>query len=244
MSSTNEFLQERYTGLWNGAIGEIRAGRVMMDPLLASREPDRRRCVTVLARPSAAIQHSVSEFLDELRVVNPEQYYYDPAELHLTVLSLFTATLEHERYLERYAEYLAAVKAALANAVSFAVDFSGVTLTREAVMIQGFPMTTTLNNLREVLRNELRARHLTEGLDGRYILQTAHMTAVRFRAPLRENAHFAEVLERYRDRPFGRMQVQELNLVRNDWYMSRSSVAVLERFQLSSSSAPQGSQPV
>jgi 2'-5' RNA ligase len=156
---------------------------------------------------------------------------------------LFTATLEHERHLVRYAEYLAAVNAALMGAPAFGIEFSGVTLTREAVMIQGFSDTKVLNDLREALRNELRARHLTEGLDSRYVLQTVHMTVVRFRAPLRASARFAGILERYRDHSFGRTQVGELNLVRNDWYMSRASVEVLERYQLSSNFAPQGSQP-
>ena len=243
MNSLHEFLRERYTGLWNGAIDDVREGRVTIDPLLASRAPDRRRCITLLARPSAAVQQSVAGFLDELRAIDPEQYYYHPTELHVTVLSLFTATLEHERYLARYGDYLAAVKAALAGAPAFGIEFTGVTLTREAVMIQGFPANTVLNDLRETLRNELRARHLTEGLDSRYLLQTAHMTAVRFRTALQDGRRFAGILERYRNHAFGRMQVQELNLVRNDWYMSRASVEVLERYQLSSSSAPQGSQP-
>jgi len=243
MNSTHDFLRARYASLWDGSIGDVREGRVTIDPLLASREPDQRRCLTVLARPSAPIQQSVQGFLNELSAIEPEQYYYDPAELHVTVLSLFTATLEHERYLARYPEYLAAVNTALAGTPTFGIEFTGVTLTREAVMIQGFPAATTLNDLRESLRNELRARHLTEGLDSRYILQTAHMTVVRFRASLRDSAQFAGVLARYRDHAFGQTQVHELNLVRNDWYMSRSSVEVLERFQLSSNSAPQGSHP-
>jgi 2'-5' RNA ligase len=243
MNATHLFLQEHYAELWRGAIGEAREGRVTIDPLLASRDPDQRRCITMLARPSAAIQQAVTGFLEELRAIDPEQYYYDPTELHVTVLSLFTATLEHERYLTRYGEYLAAVHAALAGVPAFWIEFTGVTLTREAVMIQGFPETTVLSDLREALRNELRTRNLTEGLDSRYVLQTAHMTVVRFRAPLRESARFAGVLERYRDHLFGRMQVQELNLVRNDWYMSRAAVEVLERYQISSNSAPQDSHP-
>ncbi len=243
MNSTHEWLQERYTGLWNGAIDEVREGRVTIDPLLASREPDRRRCITLLARPAADLQRSVTEFLNELRALDPEQYYYDPSELHVTVLSLFTATLDHERYLARYAEYLAAVKAALVGRSAWTLAFTGVTLTREAIMIQGFPNSTALNELREVLRKELRTRGLTEGLDSRYILQTAHMTVVRFRTPLRDSAAYAGVVEQYRDRSFGRMEVRELNLVENDWYLSRASVKLLERFQLSSNSAPQGSQP-
>jgi 2'-5' RNA ligase len=243
MNSTKDFLRDRYEALWQGAMGEVRKGRVTMDPLLARREPDLRRCLTVLARPSVSVQQSVASFLNQLRAVDPEQYYYDPAELHVTVLSLFTATVDHGPFFARYGEYLAAVKGALAGARTFGIEFSGVTLTRDAVMIQGLLEDTILNDLRETLRQELRARCLTEGLDGRYVLQTAHMTVVRFRAPLRDSTAYLEVLERCRRQSFGRTQVRELNLVRNDWYMSQASVEIRERFQLSSNSDPQGSQP-
>jgi 2'-5' RNA ligase len=180
----------------------------------------------------------VNDFIMLLRNLDPEQYYYNTSELHVTALSLFTATEEVDRYLARYDLYKEAVRAALAGAPSFGIEFAGVTLSREAVMIRGYPDSAALNETREALRRELRARGLTEGLDGRYRLETAHMTVARFRHPLRDSRAYTELLERHRSHPFGRTQVQELHLVRNDWYMSPSVVEVLVRYPLASNPPP------
>lgn len=232
MNAPNDFLASRYQQLWDGAIDQVRQGQVAIDPLLARREADRRRCLTVLIRPSPAIQATVTAFLNELRGVDPEQYYYDASELHVTVLSLFTATLDYARLLARYDDYLEAVQVALTRAPVFEIEFTGVTLSREAVLIQGYPDNTVLNDLREALRRELRTRDLTERLDGRYLLQTAHITAVRFRESLRDSRLLGQILAQYRSYSFGRTQAEELHFVRNDWYMSRQSVEVLRRYSL------------
>lgn len=244
MDAQRQFLTGRYQQLWEGSIDHVRAGDVQLDPLLAKGEPDQRRCLTVLLRPSAEVQHAVAGFLDQLREIDPRQYYYQPGELHVTVLALFTATIDHARFFARYHDYWEALNAVLACVPTFSIEFTGVTLTRDAIMIGGFPNNTVLNDTREILRNELRARGLTEGLDGRYVLQTAHLTAVRFRHLLQNSQSFADKLEAFRNHPFGRTPVKEFHLVRNDWYMSTLSVKVLERYQLSSSSTPQVSQPV
>ncbi len=244
MNSQRNFLLARYSQLWDGAIESVRHGEISIDPVLARREVDRRRGFTVLARPSSRLQQNVNTFLDQLRDIDPDQYYYHPTELHVTGLSLFTATLDYEKYLPHYDRYLEAVKAALSGVPSFWIEFTGVTLSREAIMIQGYPDSTVLNDLRETLRKELKVRHLTDGLDGRYHLETAHMTVVRFRNPLRDSLAYGNILENHHLHAFGRTKVQELCLVRNDWYMSRSVVEILQRYQLSSNSTPQESHPV
>lgn len=234
MNPQRKFLTARYQQLWDDAIEPVRAGAVNIDPLLAGREPDRRRCLTVLARPSAEILSAVAAFLNQLRNIDPEQYYYESSDLHVTVLSLFTATADYERHFLHYDRYLKAVNAALAGVPAFSIEFAGVTLTRDAIMIQGYFDDTILNDTREALRKALQSRGLTEGLDRRYILQTAHMTAVRFRHPLQKSRKYVEMLEQYRRHSFGRTHVSEVNLVRNDWYMSTPSVEVIKKYQLSS----------
>ena len=128
MNPQREFLTRRYGQLWNDSIGLVRRGEASLDRLLASRQPDRRRCITLLIRPPAEVQRAVGELLERLRQIDPGQYYYAPEELHVTVLSLFTATLDHERHLVRYNDYLAAVNNAVAQARAFAIVFNGVTL--------------------------------------------------------------------------------------------------------------------
>jgi 2'-5' RNA ligase len=238
MNTQRDSLAAQYARLWDGAVEFVRRGDVRIDPVLAGRAADRRRGLTVLARPAREVQSQVNDFIRLLRGTDPEQYYYDSAELHVTVLSLFTATEEIDRYMAHYDAYQEAVRSALAGALGLGIEFTGVTLTREAVLIQGYPESAALMDTRDALRRELRARGLTEGLDGRYRLETAHMTVVRFRHPPRDSRGYTELLERYRNHPFGRTQVQELHLVRNDWYMSRSVVEGWAIYSLASNPAP------
>jgi 2'-5' RNA ligase len=172
----------------------------------------------------------VVSFLRELRRLEPAQYYYTTAEFHLTVLSLFTATLDSAQFFDEKDRYILAVDAALKRTSPIRIAFKGVTASPDAVMIQGFFETDQLNVLRDCLRAQLRVRGLEKGIDKRYKLQTAHMTVVRFRDPLRHAERFAESLEQARHRPFGVTIVRSFILVENDWYMSRRTTVSLKRY--------------
>jgi 2'-5' RNA ligase len=230
----NEFrrrLQNRYDEMWLAAIARIRAGEIESDPVLSSGSPDRRRGLTVIARPSAAVRRRVAAFLDQLRGIEPDQHYYAGPELHLTVLSLFTATVDHEPLFARTEHYVSAVDAALRTMAPIRIEFRGVTASPGTVMIQGFFTSAALNDLRDALREQLRARSLTQGVDRRYRLETAHMTVVRFRTRLRDGEQFAGALERARERSFGACSIRSFSLVKNDWYMTQPVLEPLKRYR-------------
>lgn len=225
-------LRAHYEQMWSGAIPRIRAGTIEVDSVLAAGEPDRRRGLTVVARPSPAVRSRVVAFLSELWDLEPGQYYYDAAEFHVTVLSLFTASANHRPFFAQKERFVAAVDSALRRAGSLGIDFAGVTVSRGTVMIQGFFEKDALNGLRDRLRRQLREHGLGAGVDQRYRLQTAHMTVVRFRAPLHDGERFAAVLEGARHRPFGSVAIRSLSLVAHDWYMSRRVTKVVKRYRL------------
>lgn len=231
-SDQHALLRERYDRLWNEAIGGIRLGSPEQDLVLRSGQPDPRRGLTVIARPPPKVRQVVADFMHELMRLDSNQHYYQRSELHLTVLSLFTATANHHAFMDRAASYAAAVAAAVKEANSFQIEFRGVTASRGAVMIQGFPESEELEGLRERLRFQLRRRGVGEGLDQRYRLESAHMSIARFRSPLREPSGYAGVLENARQQPFGRMRVTTVELVCNDWYMSEDVTKVLRRYRL------------
>ena len=234
-SHAREWLRTRYDRLWSQAIGKIRAGETELDPVLQARTPDRRHGLTVIARPSPRVRQSVSAFLGELRRLEPDQYYYTASEFHLTVLSLFTAAVDFEPLFAQYERYVAAVEAALTNVEPIPITFEGFTASPGTVMIQGFFEADKLNDLRNGLRRQLQLRGLEKGIDQRYRLQTAHMTVVRFRAPLSESERFATTLANARGRLFGATKLRELILVENDWYMSRHATKSLKHYRLKSS---------
>ncbi|MDB6018499.1 MAG: hypothetical protein JWR19_2988 [Pedosphaera sp.] len=215
-SDVRQRMQNRYDRLWKATVGKLRTGDIDQDPVLAAGRPDRRRGLTLIARPDSNVRKRIAAFLGQLRALEPEQHYYAPSELHLTLLSLFTATVEPARFFAKTEQYMAAVDMALRKAAPIRIQFKGVTASPGAIMIQGFVENEALNEVRDSLRRQLRLRGLAEGVDTRYRLQTAHMTVVRFHAHLHDGEQLAAMLERARNLPFGRINIRRVSLVRND----------------------------
>lgn len=227
-----EKLQVCYDRLWSEGIDRIRAGTVELDAVLAAGVPDRRRGLTVIARPSARVKQSVGRFLRELRQIDPQQYYYAASEFHVTVLSLFTATVDHQSFFALQDRFVSTVDQALQGARPICIRFSGVTVSPGTVMIQGFFDGEHLNRIRDDLRRRLREAGLATTLDQRYRLSTAHMTVARFRTPIRKNTAFVRALERARQRSFGTTTVRALLVVSNDWYLSGRATQIVKRYRL------------
>lgn len=177
----------------------------------------------------------MSGLLERLRAIAPEQYYYDETQLHITILSLFTATHPPEPYLAQRSAYTQAADAALRDAQPFRALFEGLTASAGTVMIQGFARSRALDDLRDRLRCQLRARGLGAKTDERYRLQTAHMTAVRFRNPLRQSREFAQMISEARSIQFGESTLSDFILVENDWYMSPGATRLVKRYSARSS---------
>lgn len=224
-------LQQRYDSMWRQAAPALARGDVACDAQLAAGN-DPRRGLTLIARPAPALASSFDAMLDTLSAIDPHQYRHPASDMHVTVLSLFTATADHAAELARTDQYRAAVAAAVQGTPAFTIDFTGVSASRGAAVAQGFPRDDTLELLRERLRGELRARGLDGSLDGRYKLVTAHSTLLRFVRPLAEPARFTQALEGLRATPLGSMHVTALELVQNDWYMSSATLACLARYPL------------
>jgi 2'-5' RNA ligase len=228
----DSFLRKRYETMWTNSLECFRTRAVDIDPVLASRKPDPRRGFTLLFRPPPSIQLRVTALIDELRQLEPDQHYYHPTELHVTVLAPFSIAENHDFLLGHTEEFLAAASSFAGQLAPFPISFSGITASPGAIMVQGFTHAQNLNAARDTLREELRARGLNRRLDERYRLETAHMTVARFRQPLRDGLTFAQALERMRTRDFGEAVVDSLELVRNDLSMSRETTECLRNFVL------------
>lgn len=217
--------------MWDRAWPDVSRGDVDGDRHLAGGL-DPRRGLTLIARPDPALATRFEAVQDALLAADPHQYRQPRADLHMTVLSLFTVTDDYAPHLARRADYAAAARAATDDLPAFDIDFEGITISRGAVLAKGFPRDGTLEALRARLRDALRARGLDGTLDQRYRLVTAHSTLLRFVAPSIEPARLASVLAALRDVPLGTMRVDRLQLVINDWYMSSAAVEPVETFTL------------
>lgn len=224
-------LQTHYDAMWARAFAAVGGGAIDIDPQLTTG-PDSRRGLTLIARPSPGLAARFEDVLDTLLAAEPDQYRCAAPDIHVTILSIVTVGDDTASELARLDDNRTEVDAALASISPFAIDFHDITLSRAAVLAQGFPRDATLATLRERLREELGSRGLDASLDGRYRLVTAHSTLLRFAAPLRDPVRFAALLASLRDAPFGAMDVAEVELVINDWYMSSGSLRRVARHAL------------
>lgn len=223
---------ETYDRLWSEASRHFQSGQVEIDPYLVNRADDRRLGLSVIGRLDPAVGQRFASFLNRARQVAPKQHFYHSSEFHLTVLSLFTATEALEPYWNNRAAYQAAVGQALRAGQAFTVHYRGVTASKSAVMIQGFTPGPQLAQLRARLRQALREAGLGQGLDERYAIDTAHATVLRFKSRPENLQGLLTLLQRQRTTDFGSTVFSTLQLVKNDWYLSRDRVEILARYPL------------
>lgn len=219
-------LQEHYQKLWTESIGQIAEGAVNLDKQIDNPR-DNRFGITLLARPDHKTLGLIQEFCRELKIIEPDQYYYPNADIHLTILSIISCyegfdlnNIDVNKYIDRIA-------AACAELESFKINYHGITVTPSAVLIQGFPEGDTLEKLRDNVRRSFKDSNLEQSIDARYKLETAHVTVTRFKNPLENPASFVQKLNEYRDFSFGCSQVDNVELVFNDWYQRSSLVKEL-----------------
>ncbi|BCY17509.1 hypothetical protein hrd7_13580 [Leptolinea sp. HRD-7] len=221
-----------YNMLWDTSYNAVSQGDIEIDDLIAHPEADKRRGLTLIFRPTDAVKQSILTFLNELRRIEPDQYYYPETSLHFTVLSLFTATVEHQREYDRIQAYQTAVDSAVRGISPFLFQVKGLTVSKSAVILCGYPLPDNLNILRNALRKNLITSGLAQGLDRRYILTAAHTTIMRFSRPLSNPTGLAEFLLENKQKAFGEFQVDGLDLVKNDWYMAQHNTTVVCRYRL------------
>lgn len=224
-------LEKHYNGLWEIALQQFKAGAFELDPFLCSGE-DNRFGLTLLFRPDDTVKESIETFLQELRQVEPAQYYYPAPDMHVTVMSVISCHAGFKLADIDIAAYIAVLQACLADVKHFKVDFRGITASPSCIMVQGFPASGQLSDLRDRLRENFRQTSLPQTIDSRYILRTAHITAARFKEPLRNPAIFLDKLQAYRSHSFGSTEVYQVELVYNDWYQRQADVQQVCNFRL------------
>jgi 2'-5' RNA ligase len=226
-------IQPIYEKLWCEAVSAFDNNNPRLDPFLKKRSGDKRRGITLLVRPDFQVRKRIEKFLREAAKITPEQYFYQPEEFHLTVLSAIPGSETWRQQFKKLPDYLAALDEALKSHPAFSVNFHGVTASPEAVMIQGFPANDMLAKLRDELRAALIQRGLGGNLDRRYKITAAHLTVVRFSTPMRDWNPLKELLSTNRNTDFGTTRFRSLELIESDWYASTDSVRTLREYPLS-----------
>ena len=221
-----------YERLWRKTNALLKSGRIQVDFHLHNKAGDSRRGITLVARPDAAVKRNVANFLRELAAICPGQHFYQPSELHVTVMAIIPGSESWREEIHQLPACQAALGSVLKNGRPFSVGFRGVTVSPDAVMVQGFPTDAALTRIRNRLRDAFRSAGLGGNLDRRYQTVTAHLTVMRFSRPERDWNRLREFLQARRETEFGETSFKSLQLIWSNWYASEKVVRVLEEYPL------------
>ncbi|MCE7566911.1 hypothetical protein LZS85_12370 [Aliivibrio fischeri] len=229
-------LKTIYDEMWDSSYSKIKSGQCDIDKLISDPNDTRRgvTALTYLQNNESKVSRKITEFLCELKKVEPKQYYYPEEELHLTILSIISCISGFQLADIDTFSYVQIFKQCMQDTESISIKFEGITISTSCILIQGFPIGEGLNELRNKLRNRYQESSLHTTIDSRYRLSTAHVTAVRFTSQLINRDKVIDVLNRYKFYDFGTMTFTEFQLVFNNWYQNLS-----ETKQLASSSVKQ-----
>lgn len=224
-------LQEHYNSLYKKSIKCIENDNYIIDDLIDSSS-DKRFGITLLIKPSIEVKNDIQKFLSELKAIDPNQYYYENSDIHITVMSIISCYDGFELKAIDTSKYITIIKESILKASNLRIEFSGISASPSCIMIQGFMNNQSLNEIRNQLRIKFKNSTLQQSIDIRYTIQTAHATVVRFKEKINDKSKFIKTLEKYRTYNFGTFDVKTMELVYNDWYQKAKFVKKLAEFSI------------
>ena len=224
-------LSKHYNQLYKKSAEAILSGNYNIDSQI-NNPSDSRFGITLLIRPSEKIKANIQLFLDELKAVEHEQYYYPDRDIHITVISIISCYEGFTIDKISIEDYIKIIQESLINLGKIKIEFRGVTASPSALMIQGFPADESLNTLRNKLRDNFKKSALHQSIDSRYAIATAHSTVMRFQQKLQNPEKLIPVAEKFRDYNFGEFTVEKVELVYNDWYQRENNTVHLYDFDI------------
>lgn len=224
-------LTEHYNQLYKKSSKAILTEQYKLDPQI-NNPSDSRFGLTLLIRPSETIKANIQLFLEEIKAIEPNQYYYPDSDLHITVMGIISCYEGFTLDQINIPEYIDLIEQSLVELDQIEIEFRGLTASPSAIMIQGFPTDESLNIFRNKLRESFKNSTLEQSIDSRYTIAAAHSTVMRFQEKLENTKQLIQVAEKFRDYNFGKFQVKKLELVYNDWYQREGNTIHLADFNL------------
>ncbi len=225
-------IKKHYLSMWNNSFQKFTDGKFEIDKAINSE--DNRRGIALIIRPDEKTKKSIRAFLNELKKVEPNQYYYPAGDLHITILSIICCYDGFDLGKINLEKYVGIIEDAVKNFSPFDVSFKGITASPSCIMLQGFPDWEMINCLRESIRSSFQNSGLETSIDKRYVIKTMHSTVMRFSETITRKNEFLKILKSYREFEFGKFSVREIEFIYNDWYVRDKNTKVLHSFLLKS----------
>jgi 2'-5' RNA ligase len=214
-------LETLYSQIHSENCAALSEGKHTIDPILQNSNADARLGISLLIKVAPMITDEISSIENEIKVMEPDQYYYPKADLHITVIDLIAAHEEFRRNDEQIEEFILLVKKAIKAVAPFELMFKGIILSSIGVLAKGY-YTEGLQDIRNRIRCIASERGIR--IQERYQSISAHTTFIRFSSMLKNHLRLISFVADNLNRKIGSMAVKELSLVIHDWYNRRKEV--------------------
>jgi hypothetical protein len=154
---------------------------------LSSPGSDMRYGVAFISRPSPVVIDYIISIQDLLRKLEPDQYYYPPSDLHLTILEVV-----HNRDPEESSSIAQHIQARIDGIIPKGKDpilDSPILVFDAAGCALGLlPFDDTLQEVRANIRERLLSINIS--VAPRYAAETAHISFMRYTSPLKSDLDY------------------------------------------------------
>ena len=224
-------LERHYKNIHANGLKLVKSGSYFIDKNIYNPE-DLRRGITLLARPDKKVSSQIHTILQEIKGIEPLQYAYPPDDFHITIMSIISCYSGFHLDKINTQDYISVIRKSLSTIHNFRIHLKGISLNPSGILVNGYPEDDTLEILRNSLREHFKQTDLTQSLDKRYTIKTAHSTILRFQNRIQYPDELIEFIEKHRDTEFGTFHVKNIALVFNDWYQKTENTKLLKTFIL------------
>ena len=127
-------LKKHYQNLFKNTLTKVTKTNIQVDDFLNGKM-DNRFGLTLLIRPNDLVKTNIQSFLDDLKKVEPNQYYYPNSDIHVTVLSIISCQPNFQLEQIEVQQYLSVIQKSIENIGSFPLHFKGVTASSSADIV-------------------------------------------------------------------------------------------------------------
>lgn len=205
-------IQDGYDRMWLSGEPEIRSGQMDADPVPQTGSP--RWGLSVVARLTPPVTAAMQRLIQDVQPLAGDRHtFYDPSTLHVTVRSCEIYRPPPTPDDPLLQTYSAAVADVCAQHDPFEVAFRGVNANRVGIIAQGYPVSSTLQNIRVALHEHLVRRSAQHGPEATGQRTSAHASLAVFGGPLADAAALHRWITAHREAWMGVTTVSELAVV-------------------------------
>jgi 2'-5' RNA ligase len=173
-------MQRRHEGQLSLMSGPV-VDKILVQELDSSGT-DMRCGVNIVCRPTIDVVEYIVSIQEYLRSLEPDQYYYPPSDLHLTLVEIC-----HSRTPEDVFRIASAVGSEIRRIAAMTippkVDSPMLVFDAHAAALNFLPIDDALQNARQSIVHELG--NIGISIDSRHEARSAHVTLMRYISPLR-----------------------------------------------------------